>query len=141
MFCESVSLPVSGWVGAQAQTNSSLGKQAGWFLSLLYSTVSYGFLPGWVDTREKEAVQARMVEVVFLSLGLLVPHRAAPWELNPRVYVNPCVMGLSSCLAVSGTQGWGTQLLPHASCHSCRQGLTLTFVGPEIEVTASMRAP
>lgn len=66
---------------------------------------------------------------------------AQPWSLcQPLCLMGSRFVPRGSCLEVSGTQEAGEpSCSPHASCHSCRQGLTLTFVGPEIEVTASVR--
>lgn len=73
------------------------------------------------------------------SLGIV--YRAAPrgsvlefmsapvldgFEVHASGLVGPGRLGEPSC-------SW------HVPHHSCRQGLTLTFVGPEIEVRASMK--
>jgi hypothetical protein len=75
---------------------------------------------------------------VFSSPGIL--YRAAPWGSAGRLH-QPCTWwawGSYSCLV--GPRRLGT---PAASlslpCHSHRQGLTVTFLGPKIESRASFQ--
>lgn len=85
-------------------------------------------------SREKSSLSVRLGPT-----GGSVP--SGPSGLRAGVYVSPCAGWVrGACLWVSGTREAGEPSCSwHAFLHSCRQGLTLTFVGPKIEARPSMQ--